>query len=139
MTGACLCGAVRVTIDTTPDFVNDCNCTLCRKVGAAWSYFGSASVAVHGETAGFVRADKPNAGVAVQSCATCGATTHFVLTEDFRRQHPTADVVGVNMRLFDPDALAGVEVRFPDGKAWSGEGPYGFRRAPLKLDADTRW
>lgn len=139
MTGTCLCGAVSVTIDAAPEFVNDCNCSLCRKVGAAWGYFGAASVGVRGATAGYVRADKPNAGVAVQSCAICGATTHFVLTDELRRQHPAADVVGVNMRLFDPDVLTGVEVRFPDGKAWSGDGPYRFRREALTITADAPW
>jgi len=39
------------------------------------------------------------------------------------------------MRLFDSDQLAGVEVRFPDGKVWSGEGEYEYRRETIILGA----
>ena len=38
MTGTCLCGAVTVTVDDRPDYIHDCNCSLCRKAGAAWGY-----------------------------------------------------------------------------------------------------
>jgi hypothetical protein len=36
---------------------------------------------------------------------------------------------GVNMALAEPDDLAGIELRFPDGRGWSGEGPFTYRRA----------
>jgi hypothetical protein len=130
---------VTVTIDAAPEFINDCNCTLCRKSGAAWGYFTSASATASGPTAPYVRADKAAPAVEVHSCARCGATTHFVLTTSFRSRHPGADLVGVNMRLFDPDEFQGVEIRFPDGRAWSGEGPYEYRRAALTGGEGVRW
>jgi hypothetical protein len=34
------------------------------------------------------------------------------------------DVMGVNMRLFDPARLSGLQLVFPDGRNWSGEGPW---------------
>ena len=139
MTGHCLCGAVRVTIDAAPEFINDCNCSLCRKAGGAWGYFSSASVSAIGDTVTFVRRDKKAPGVEVHSCKTCGTTTHWMLTKSFKEQNPSADQVGVNMRLFDPDDLKGVEVRFPDGKGWDGEGPFGYRRPALKISDDAPW
>lgn len=139
MTGHCLCGAVRVTIDAKPAFIHDCNCSLCRKVGGAWSYFPSASVATDGATTGYVRRDKPAAGVEVHACATCATTTHFVLTSVFKERHPDADQVGVNMRLFDQSYLGGVEVRFPNGRDWPGEGAFSYRRAPLTISEATPW
>ena len=36
---ACHCGAVRFEIADPPDWVLDCNCTLCRKYGGLWTYF----------------------------------------------------------------------------------------------------
>jgi hypothetical protein len=57
VTGTCLCGAVSVTVDTRPEFINDCNCSLCRKAGAAWGYYPSSSVTTSGNTVPFVRRD----------------------------------------------------------------------------------
>jgi hypothetical protein len=43
------------------------------------------------------------------------------------------------MRLFDPDELHGVEIRFPNGKEWTGEGPYEYRRAAIKISDAAPW
>ena len=139
MTTTCLCGAVSVTIEAKPAFINDCNCSMCRKTGAAWGYFAPASVTATGETVTYSRDDKAAPAVDIHSCASCGTTTHWTRTGAFIQKHQTNDMAGVNMRLFDPDELAGVEVHFPDGKAWSGEGPFGYRRAAMAISETTRW
>ncbi len=36
--GACHCTAIRFEIARLPDWVLDCNCTLCRRYGAIWAY-----------------------------------------------------------------------------------------------------
>jgi hypothetical protein len=36
--------------------------------------------------------------------------------------------MGVNMRLADESDLAGIELRYPDGQAWSGEGGFTYVR-----------
>ncbi len=38
------------------------------------------------------------------------------------------DLMGVNMRLFDPAQLSGLKLSFPDGRGWSGEGAWGYAR-----------
>ena len=139
MTGACLCGAVSITLNARPEFINDCNCSLCRKAGAAWGYFPSSEVTVSGDTVSYVRTDKAAPGVAVHSCAACSATTHWVLIESFKQQHNLPDQTGVNMRLFDPDELSGIEVRYPDGKAWTGDGPFESRRAAMTISDSLPW
>ena len=139
MTGNCLCGAVSVTIDAEPEFVNDCNCSLCRKVGGAWGYFPSSSVKTVGKTFPFARRDKNPPGVEVHSCEICATTTHWVLTRQFKDRNPSVDQVGVNVRLFDPDELEGVEVRFPNGKDWAAEGPSGCRRTALTISDSVYW
>ena len=139
MTGHCLCGAVSVTIETKPDFIHDCNCNLCRKSGGAWGYFPSAMVTATGDTTSFMRRDKENAAAEVHSCLRCGATTHFVLSAAFKKENPSADQAGVNMRLFDPEDLKGVEVRFPNGKDWVGDGPFEYRRAAMTISDTLPW
>lgn len=133
MTGTCICGGVAVSIEKKPTFVNDCNCSLCRKAGAAWGYFPSAEVETTGETVSFVRQDKTGAFAQIHSCKVCAATTHFVLTEPYKASNPSVDQVGVNMRIFEPSRLDGVEVRFPDGSNWIGEGAFGYRRSSMTI------
>ncbi len=115
-----------------PDFVNECNCTLCRKTGARWGYFHPSEVSVEGETRGFIRQDKDDPAAEVQFCPTCGATTHFALTGSAREKFGNS-FMGVNMGLADETDLAGLELRFPDGRSWQGAGDFGFVRAPRIL------
>ncbi|MFM5917089.1 MAG: GFA family protein [Novosphingobium sp.] len=136
MTLMCLCGAVRIELAARPDYLHACNCTLCRKTGAWWGYFDPKLISVVGLTASFVRSDKPSPGTAVHFCPACGVTTHFVLTPQAIALHGNV-VGGANLRLADPRDLAGVELRFPDGAAWSGEGPFGFVRPAEMLTGDA--
>ncbi|WMS41143.1 aldehyde-activating protein [Acuticoccus sp. MNP-M23] len=139
MTGQCLCGAVRVTIESKPEFIHDCNCNLCRKSGGAWGYFATGMVAVAGNTASFLRRDKANAAAEVHSCTTCGSTTHWSFSDAFRAENASVDLMGVNMRIFDPQELAGVEVRYPDGNAWAGAGPFEYRREAMTIGEGSPW
>lgn len=125
---ACLCGQIRVAVTGRPDHVNECNCLLCSKTGARWSYFHPSAVTVTGVASRYVRADKADPAAEIAFCPTCGATTHFTLTPGAVAQFGDT-MMGVNMRLADQRDLAGIELRFPDGRAWSGEGDYSFVRA----------
>jgi hypothetical protein len=127
LTLSCLCGVVRIEVTKRPDYVNECNCTLCSKSGARWGYFQPSEVRVEGATRGFVRADKADPGTAIRFCPTCGATTHFVLTESAVAKFGNA-VTGVNMALADERDLAGIELRYPDGRGWPGEGAFTYVR-----------
>lgn len=123
----CLCGQVSVTPAKTPEYIHACNCTLCSKSGAWWGYYHPDQVAVAGETIGFRRSDKTEPGSELRFCPRCGTTTHFVLTESAVAVHGNV-MMGVNLRLADQAELAGIELRYPDGKAWPGEGPFGYVR-----------
>jgi hypothetical protein len=126
---ACLCGEVRAEIAKRPDFIHECNCTLCTKTGARWGYFHPSEVRVEGPTRGFVRNDKDEPAALVRFCERCGVTTHFTLTDDAAARFGNS-IVGVNMRLAPQEELAGIELRYPDGRAWSGAGEFGYVRDP---------
>lgn len=125
---SCLCGAVRVHLSTRPGFLNECNCQLCRKSGARWGYFAPEHVSLTGLTAGYVRGDKPDPGAELHFCPTCGTTTHFTLTASAQAKHGNV-VCGVNLRLADDAQVQGIELRFPDGASYSGEGEVPYVRA----------
>ena len=132
LTLSCHCGRLRVRVSKRPDFVHACNCSLCRASGAHWGYFHPSEVEVEGSAQGYSRQDKPEPAACIQFCATCGATTHFTLTPAAVAKFGDV-VIGVNMLLADERDLAGVELRFPDGQSWSGEGHFTYLRAPRIL------
>lgn len=123
MTGSCHCGDVRLTVEHQPDFLHNCNCSLCRSRGAVWGYYSGAEVAVGGRTALYSRADRDKPGALVHFCSRCGSTTHFTVAPEFN-----SDMTGVNMRLMEPAATAGVTLRYPDGAAWDGQSAFDYRR-----------
>jgi hypothetical protein len=124
---SCHCGLVRVAIGRQPEYVNECNCTLCRATGARWAYFHPSEVSVEGTAKGYCRPDKDDPAAQVGFCARCGSTTHFTLTASAASRFGNS-LMGVNMRLADESDLDGVELRYPDGQAWSGEGDFGYVR-----------
>jgi hypothetical protein len=132
MTLHCLCGQVRIRTPKPPAFINECNCTLCSKTGARWAYFHPSDITVEGTTQGYRRADKQDPAAEVQFCAHCGSTTHFVLTPSAVAKFGNVQL-GVNMRLADEADLAGIELRYPDGRAWPGHGGFTYVQEPRIL------
>ena len=124
---ACLCGQIRVELHKRPDYIHECNCTLCSKTGARWGYFYPSEVSIDGAAKGYCREDKNDPAAEVRFCENCGSTTHFNLTTSAVTKFGNT-LVGVNMLLADERDLAGVELRFPDGRAWAGEGEFGYVR-----------
>lgn len=124
MTGHCHCQAVSITVPMKPEFLFDCNCSLCRKSGVLWGYFALTEVVITGPTSTYCRTDRDNSKGALHFCGQCGSTTNWLPEASSENA-----VAIVNMRLFDQGELAGVPLEFPDGANWSGEGPFGFRAA----------
>jgi hypothetical protein len=124
----CHCGAVQISIAVKPDYLNECNCSLCHSHGVWWGYFAPVEVQVVGETKAYGRADRAEPAVNVHFCPTCGCTTHWTLTPVFTRNTGIDDRMGVNMRLVDRPLLSGIELRYPDGKHWNGIGQWDFVR-----------
>jgi hypothetical protein len=133
---SCLCGQVRIEIEKQPDFIHECNCTLCSKSGARWGYFHPSEVRVEGATQGYSRDDKDDPAAEIRFCANCGSTTHFVLTAGAVAKFGDSQM-GVNMRLAEEIDLAGIELRYPDGRSWPGEGEFGYVRAASVIGAGT--
>ena len=86
-------------------------------------------VSVDGSTRGYCRADRDEPNAEVHFCAECGSTSHFVLTKGAISKFGNT-LMGVNMWLANERDLRGVEVRYPDGQAWSGSGGFTYVREP---------
>ncbi len=132
----CLCGQVRVEVAKRPDFINACNCTLCAKSGARWSYFHPSAVSVEGATGDYRREDKDDPAAEIHFCRRCGSTTHFTLTASAISKFGNVQL-GVNMLLADGRELAGIELRYPDGRSWSGGAEFNYTRSPQIIGQRT--
>jgi len=133
LTLTCHCGQIRLVLQRRPDYINACNCSLCSKTGVHWGYFDPAEVSVASASAVYRREDKAEPSAEFHFCARCGSTTHFNLTESAAARF--GKLLGVNMQLADPRDLAGIELRFPDGRSWPGAGEYGYvREARIIVD-----
>ena len=137
LAASCHCGRVRIAVAAPPLYINECNCSFCTALGTWWGYFGLDEVSVEGATTGYTRADVAEPTVAAHFCPVCGATTHWLPTPAFARRMPQyADRMGVNMRLFDKGAIAGIELRFPDGRAGAGSAGAAPVRPSMRIGRD---
>jgi len=107
--GSCHCGAVSFTLSQKPQKLVDCNCTLCRRIGALWGHMPIGSVQIEAKpdsTIAYVQGKKT---LAVHSCKTCGCTTHWESLE------ADGEYMAVNFRLCEPATIGQYQTRKFDG------------------------
>lgn len=107
---SCHCGAVGILLPSPPDFVVDCNCSICRRNGALWAFYAPDSLQLIGHpdyTTAYVWGQGT---IRTMRCKTCGCVTHWEPIELADAQH-----FGINMRNAEPSVLEGVRVRKFDG------------------------
>jgi hypothetical protein len=79
--GACLCGAVTVTIATEPLMVNMCHCADCqRRSGSPFGmavWVAAADAAISGETRQFAHASDKGRELINNFCPNCGSTVSY--------------------------------------------------------------
>jgi len=112
--GHCHCGAVRWTLQKTPEFARTCSCTLCRRYGTLWAYgILNEDIQVSGDTRAYTHGD---AAIAFHFCQTCGCVAYWLATtpdETARR------AIAVNLRMTDPEPIADIPIDHFDGLHWT--------------------
>jgi len=106
--GHCHCGAVTLRIPIRPTSITDCNCSICRRLGALWAYYPTDEVTIEGleATSPYVQGDRT---LATYHCRTCGCTTHWTGLGQYAHR------MGINARLFDPSVVENASIRNYDG------------------------
>ena len=100
--GSCHCGNVRIELPSQPEWVADCNCSLCRRLAWRVAYFPPEQVTISGETTAYIWGDRM---IGIHHCPICGCGTHWqTLGKDFGK-------MGINARLLDTFDEKNVEVR----------------------------
>ena len=107
---ACHCAAVRLTVPAAPDTVTECNCSICRRLGARWAYYSPRDVTLPkaGSTQPYVWGDRM---LAFHRCRACGVVTHWQSLDGNQER------MAVNARLFDGLDWSGIKIRHFDGEA----------------------
>lgn len=110
MDGACHCGKVSWRFDGAPESATACNCTVCRRYGVLWAYdFEGGRIAVAGPTRAYAWG---RGGIGFHFCPECGCVAYW------RAAAPQADGrrrIAVNLRLAEPEAVAGIVLDHFDG------------------------
>jgi hypothetical protein len=93
---ACHCTAVRFEIARAPEWVVECNCTLCRRYGALWAYYKPDDVVFVAGERGTNSYAWGQRNFAFHWCKTCGCLTH----------HTALDVVPPRVRAINARLIA---------------------------------
>ncbi|MDT8873412.1 hypothetical protein RAA17_25560 [Komagataeibacter rhaeticus] len=93
---------------------------------------------MHGATGEYSREDKDDPAAQIHFCDRCGSTTHFTLTESAISKFGNVQT-GVNMLLADKSDLTGIELRYPDGRAWSGGANFGYVQEARVIGESAPW
>lgn len=100
----CHCGNVRLSFESLPSSVRDCDCPMCNRLGALWADFKAGEVTVE--------SDRPAAtyrwgdgDYEMHHCATCGCSTHYSATEESAQSE-----TGVNLSMLDRRRLERIPV-----------------------------
>ncbi|MBV8976928.1 MAG: GFA family protein [Alphaproteobacteria bacterium] len=106
---SCHCGAVRFTVETAPQTVTECNCSICRRSGVLCAYYSPKQVRFESAaTDTYMWGDR---SIVFHRCKVCGCFTHWSAVD------PSYDRMGVNARLMAPEIVAAASVRKFDGAA----------------------
>ena len=109
------CGAIRIRVPALPEYVIDCNCSICCKNGALWALYSCRSIEVAAEPSSVTEYVWGPATIRTIHCRICGSTTHWLpLTMQADGNG------GVNARLFDSSLVRNLKIRRFDGaETWT--------------------
>lgn len=107
--GECHCGQIQFSVTAAPKQLVDCNCSLCRRLGALWAHVPIDSVTItanSGAARSYIQGDKT---LAVQTCTNCGCTTHYESLQG------DGKIMAVNFRMCSHDVISQFQIRSFDG------------------------
>ncbi|KAL3428249.1 glutathione-dependent formaldehyde-activating gfa [Phlyctema vagabunda] len=122
---SCHCGAITVTVPRLPAYINVCQCTICRRYGAAWGYYSPDEVKIEKKpgaaTKQYIWGDSD---LSFNFCDHCGCVCYWWPIRP--PPPPSADgeeyQMGLNTNNVDPELL-----RFVDRKL-----EYSVLKSPLR-------
>jgi hypothetical protein len=106
----CHCGAVKINVPSMPEYLIDCNCSICRRNGALWALYESDSVKLCGHPENTTQYIWGPRTIRTMHCKVCGCATHWEPIDS-----TAGTKVGINARNFEAREIGGIKVRKFDG------------------------
>ncbi|HEV7463202.1 MAG TPA: GFA family protein [Methyloceanibacter sp.] len=110
--GGCHCGDVRYEVETDLARVMTCNCSICQKRGALWSFVGAAKFNLLSGDADLTDYQFNKKVIHHLFCRNCGVSS-FVKG----RGSDGSEMVGINVRCLDDADLGELTPTPFDGKS----------------------
>ena len=132
ITGGCLCGAVRYSIEAEPKFIRHCWCRDCQYIGAGAGtvnvFFATEAVKVEGALADYASVAASGNLMHRRYCPSCG-------TPVFTQTEPRLHFIGVRAGTFDDPELAKPQMAIwtssaPSWAAFETDIPHEPKQAP---------
>ncbi|WPH04214.1 Hypothetical protein R9X50_00710300 [Acrodontium crateriforme] len=103
------CGDIAVEVPRKPDYINECQCSICRRYAAAWAYYHIPEVQIikkdGASTKKYIWGDRL---LEFHFCSKCGCIVFWWPREEV---DGLPDDVGINTRMMEPEVLEGIERR----------------------------
>ena len=109
--GSCHCGRVSFELEAKLDYVVECNCSLCRRIGALWHGASDSSLRITGGEDELLVYQFNTMVAKHYSCKHCGV--HL-----FSRPRLDPSRWAVNVRCIDAVDLPALPVKHFDGANW---------------------
>jgi len=108
--GSCHCGNVKYSFHDKPESATDCNCSICRRLGALWIYSDPSNIDLTIEDDDLVEYRHGKGSLVFKTCKNCGCSICWQVADN-----ESADTMAVNLRLASLDILNSIPVRKFDG------------------------
>ena len=108
--GKCHCGVVRFSISENPKWLIDCNCSICRRIGALWGHVETGSATISCDKNSTIIYCQGEKTLAIHTCKTCGCTTHWENLKPGKSSR-----MAVNFRMCSESDIAKFKIRPFDG------------------------
>jgi hypothetical protein len=112
-TGGCHCGEVRFEVTTDLSSVVACNCSICQKRGALWSFVPAEHFALRAGADDLKDYQFGKKSIHHQFCAQCGVAAFSRGTSP----KSGAEMIAVNVRCLDDVDVAALKVTPFDGRS----------------------
>ena len=121
--GSCHCGRVSFELDAQLDFVIECSCSLCRRVGALWRGASDSSFRITAGANELTLYQVNTMTAKHYSCRHCGV-------HPFSRPRLDPSAWAVNVRCIDGVDVSSLPLRRFDGANWeeAAKGLYAQRK-----------
>ena len=110
--GGCHCGRVRYEVSTGLEPVLSCNCSMCRKRGALWTYVGTDQFTLLSGEDALTDYQFNKRVIHHLFCRTCGIASFAT-----GRGEDGSEGIGINVRCLDDIDLDALTLTPYDGKS----------------------